>query len=1179
MKKSLIALLFIINPLIISYSQETDYRELFLAAESYFLFEEFSEALPLYLRIHRNNPDNDNVNFKIGVCFLNDPYQKNKSISYLEKAVENINPKYKENNFKEKAAPLEALFYLGDAYRVNNQLEEAKDSYKKFLARMDPGVYDEKLVNDQIEACDAAQKMMQKPIDFDTENLGDKINTRFADINPAVSGDETKMAFISELQFYDAVFFTEKVDGKWTAPRNIIPELGVDGDVYPTSLSYDGTEMFIYRNDDFIGNLYSSRLINGKWTALKKLNENINTRFWESHASLSKDGKTLYFSSNRRGGYGGLDIYKSEKQQNGTWGPAINLGPLVNSEYNDDTPFITEEENKLFFSSYGHYNMGGYDIFMSKKDNEGNWSRPVNLGYPINTTDDNQFFIPLNNGQTAYYSRYDSKGGYGRHDIFRYEIYTQDYPRMYTIEGVIDLRGFDTEPGIIDISVVDQVSEDTISFSYPDDNFRFRFEAPEGKYDVIFDSEKFKEKILKLEITPETPRTGLVLETPVTLDLLPAELPVEKADALLEIREDSIIYVEEGEKARIRYNAEKGSKVVIDVYNDSELILSDTFEIDRKRQRFVFDPSPGENDVHISLTNEEGDKVTKTLKVIDLEPRKEAESGYPEEKTGADEEEYKEEVEEEMPASPVSKESSFSDILEALKNNAEGNLKTYLDNFDPDLHGISDLDDLIRHLYDAAEKEDFSSDDVSELLKDTGLISDLDVFIRELAAVASPELNEYLLSLDPENMNIETADQLIRHLFEASEKENFTRQDVIDALAKYYGWKDIDKIIEELLYYSDDALREYLSGLDPRKENVKTINELLKHLINNAEDNDFSEKQVIDMFESYFTRDANPLSILERLKNRTEGDIRKFLDNLDQQEISGMNRGEFYDYLVKEAVNEDIDLIELLRKALDAEGVKPENLTLYLNDYGSAGISEALTGIPPGITRSGDLFKNLADLSIDNDSIDTDELIDLVIDYLNNKDFYELYYDLIRNSEGKLKDNLKDINIRKTGIKNGEKLIGHLKQQAEEKGYTTEDIYNALSLSYADAYILNLIDNLINIAEGTLKNALQELDPRKENIKALNDIIVYLLDNSSEYGYTEQDVYNLIEKYLSLGFEPEKISETLSDEHTGLKGKFSRGAMWTAGILILEGLLILILILLARRKKKKKEERISSDMR
>jgi tetratricopeptide (TPR) repeat protein len=407
MKKAISLIVFCVFLLTPGFGQQTtDLREVFLAAESYYLFEEFEEALPLYLRLHRANPDNYNLYFKIGVCYLNDPYEKDKSVFYLEKASANINPKYKDSNYKEAGAPLEALFSLGNAYRVNNELDKAREAYKKFQSRMDVSVYDDKLVLEQLSACDAAEKLMKKPVDLDVEILSNQINTRFADKNPAVSGDETKMVFISQLQFYDAVFYTEKKNGAWTPPRNITPELGVDGDVYPTCLSHDGTQLFIYRNDNFIGNLYTSNLVNGLWTPLVKLNENINTKYWESHASITKDGKTLYFTSNRKGGFGGLDIYKSGKMSNGDWGPPVNLGASINSPYNEETPFITENGRKLFFSSYGHYNMGGYDVFMSVMQSDSTWASPVNLGYPVNSTDDDIFFCPVGNGEIAYYPVY-----------------------------------------------------------------------------------------------------------------------------------------------------------------------------------------------------------------------------------------------------------------------------------------------------------------------------------------------------------------------------------------------------------------------------------------------------------------------------------------------------------------------------------------------------------------------------------------------------------------------------------------------------------------------------------------------------------------------------------------------------------------------------------------------------
>ncbi len=604
MKKALALFCLTMICSLAGFGQAKEPRQLFLEAESFFLFEEYAEALPLYLQIHRQDPDNDNVNFKIGVCFVNSPYEKDKSIHYLELAAKDISQKYKVNSFKERSAPPEALFYLGTAYRINNQLDKAKDCYTKFLNVLDPEVFDTALVKGQIAACDAAAALMKKPIDFDRQDLSPEINTRFAESHPVLSGDETKMAYTEELQFYDAIFFTEKVNGKWSTPRNIVPELGVDGDVYPTSLSYDGTEMFIYRNDQFIGNLYHSKLVKGKWTPLQKLNENINTKYWESHASMTRDGKSLYFSSNRKEGYGGLDIYRSNRQANGNWGPAVNLGPSINTAYNDDTPFITGDGSRLYFSSYGHYNMGGYDNFVSKRKSDGSWAEPVNLGYPLNTTDDDQFLFPIKDGQVAYYSRY-SPGGQGRFDIYRYEIYSADFPREFPITGLLKYMGEAADSSLVTISVVNTLSGDTVATLNPNNAGDFHFSVPAGRYNMIVNSDRFNQHMQQLNVASNTPHEGMTIPGEILLQPRQQPMTPEEADKLLTIR-DTLITIDKTREVKVRFNAAPDTKAFVEVYHDSLLAGTDTLEVNRKRQSYEFVPAPGHNTVVITVEDEDG---------------------------------------------------------------------------------------------------------------------------------------------------------------------------------------------------------------------------------------------------------------------------------------------------------------------------------------------------------------------------------------------------------------------------------------------------------------------------------------------------------------------------------------------------------------------------------------------
>ncbi len=398
-------------------------REMFLEAESYFLYEEYNEALPLYLQLSILYPKNDNISYHLGRCYLNIPYEKEKAIGHLEKASKNINPKYKGSSLKETAAPADVIFYLGDAYRVNNQLEKAIAQYRKFKQVSDPEIFDHPMVDDQIRACENALILEKQPLKITYSNLGEKVNSRFAESNAVISGDESTLVYTAQLQFYPAVFYSVMQDGQWSEPLNINSFLGVDDDCFPVGVSYDGKELLLYRNNEYMGDLYVSRLVNGKWSKIKRLNTNINTKYWESHACFSRNGKKLFFTSNRKDSYGGLDIYVSTRSDvsQDNWGTAQNLGPEINSPLNEETPFITADERKIYFSSLGHNGMGGYDIFVSEAGKDGKWSKPKNLGYPLNTTDHDLFFQPVRDGSEGYMalSRNDS---YGRNDIYKVAV-------------------------------------------------------------------------------------------------------------------------------------------------------------------------------------------------------------------------------------------------------------------------------------------------------------------------------------------------------------------------------------------------------------------------------------------------------------------------------------------------------------------------------------------------------------------------------------------------------------------------------------------------------------------------------------------------------------------------------------------------------------------------------------
>lgn len=401
-------------------SQETRaMQDEFLEAEYFFMNEGYSDALNMYLQLLDKLPDNANLAYRIGTCYLNIPEMKNMAVGYLESASRNISAKHRDGTITQVSAPYDALYQLGIAYRINHQFEKAKDAFRRYRETLLP-TDTENLgyIDHEIKTCDNAREMISKPSDFISENLGPPINDEKDNFNPIVSADGKTMIYMVSLPFYDAIMYTTKESGKWTTPVNIVPDLKVDQGIYVSSLSSDGKRLFLSQDDDFNSDIYYSDLADGKWTSVVRLNKNINTRYWESHGFISEDGKSLLFSSNRPGGYGGLDIYIS-RFENGNWGPPVNIGPEINSNLNEDRPSVANNGKTLFFASQNHLSIGGYDIFRSDMQSNGHWSIPLNMGYPFNDTGDNILFSPEKNGKSGYISITRDEDGFGKRDIYR----------------------------------------------------------------------------------------------------------------------------------------------------------------------------------------------------------------------------------------------------------------------------------------------------------------------------------------------------------------------------------------------------------------------------------------------------------------------------------------------------------------------------------------------------------------------------------------------------------------------------------------------------------------------------------------------------------------------------------------------------------------------------------------
>jgi len=225
---------------------------------------------------------------------------------------------------------------------------------------------------------------------------------------------------MGSVDYNEDVFISYKKNGEWTEPVSIGDNINTDGHDAAIALSVDGQTLFIYKSENNnLGDIYVSHLKGDKWSKATRVKGDVNKDdSWEGSASLSANGKVLYFASDREGGRGGRDLYKAELQGDGSYGNVQNLGYTVNTAYNDDAPFIHPDNQTLYFCSEGHTSVGGYDIFYTKLDEYGSFGEAVNIGYPINTIDDNRYFVLAADGRTGYYSG-GGENSIGEQDIFK----------------------------------------------------------------------------------------------------------------------------------------------------------------------------------------------------------------------------------------------------------------------------------------------------------------------------------------------------------------------------------------------------------------------------------------------------------------------------------------------------------------------------------------------------------------------------------------------------------------------------------------------------------------------------------------------------------------------------------------------------------------------------------------
>ncbi len=417
----------------------------FSKAMDYAESQDYEKAIDAFGAIINEVPDFSEAYLHLGLCYLNTNTGADSAIVIFKKGLST-------QSAEEQKLPVgqDFFMFLAKAYQITLQPDSALMLYKHLLTSI-PDIDDafETLINKEMQMCENARIFLANPIQLTIVNLGEEVNSKFDDHSPLINVYENQLFFTSRRssgrlpkltdgQYPEKVYYTTTDGDKWTKAaalkvffKNIEHESGL-------SLSPDGNTLFLYHNDAEGKSIYTSCYKNGEWQSPVKMPYPVNTTFNETHASLSGDRSTLFFTSDREGGLGGIDIYMCKKDMNGKWGKVRNLGATVNTEFDEETCMIHPDGETLYFSSEGHNSMGRMDVFYTQMNRDSTWAVPVNLGYPINTPDDDFFFLPTLNKSEAYYASARFKDNYGGSDIYRVEFDKAFEGELAVIQGEVN---------------------------------------------------------------------------------------------------------------------------------------------------------------------------------------------------------------------------------------------------------------------------------------------------------------------------------------------------------------------------------------------------------------------------------------------------------------------------------------------------------------------------------------------------------------------------------------------------------------------------------------------------------------------------------------------------------------------------------------------------------------------
>ncbi|MGZ3941010.1 MAG: hypothetical protein ACXVPB_07605 [Bacteroidia bacterium] len=471
----------------------------FLKANEFYDINNYVQALDGYLRVEKIFPKEIELKHRIGVCYLNIHDDKAKALPYLLEV-------HKAGIYKD-----ELLLELGMAYQYAYQFENAIKFYTQYRERSSQKKWP--LIDHYIETCENGKELIKKPIDVKFENLGKEVNSKYPDYYPFVSKDEGALYFTSRredcigsqrsaLGYYSSDVYVSRVEkGEWQKAKNVGVPINTAYDEEIVGLSQDGKKMVVYVDrKDQPSDLMQTEIQKTKnFGRPVAFNPPINTDGVELEGGYTNDGNTFYFTAVRKGGMGDADVYVTNKLPNGEWGIPQNLGPNINTIYKEGFPVISEDKQYLYFASQGHTNMGGFDIFKSKwNENKKEWGPAENIGYPVNTTDDDMMYSLAGQGRDGYLSAW-RKEGYGDLDVYKVTFLSVE-ERLTALVG--NVRSADTTIKTIEAtaSIFDsKTGKEIDSKEVNRKTGRYIFIVEPGKYYIEIKGSGFKP--LKEEVT------------------------------------------------------------------------------------------------------------------------------------------------------------------------------------------------------------------------------------------------------------------------------------------------------------------------------------------------------------------------------------------------------------------------------------------------------------------------------------------------------------------------------------------------------------------------------------------------------------------------------------------------------------------------------------------------------